>query len=367
MSDRFKPTAIARAERAGADLRRGLPVILNEAGGDFLVLAAEKADADTLSLLRERPGRVHLALTPERADTLKIRRYSEGAILVPVTPSMGLEDVIAAVDPADDLDHPLKGPYLAEREPAAARDAAVSGFALAKRARLLPALLLQPIATDDPLRADLLTVSAADIAGAAREDWEGLERVVAARLPIDAAENARIVAFRPRGSAAQEHFAIVVGEIDASKPVLVRLHSECFTGDLLGSLKCDCGPQLRGALARIGREGAGIVLYLAQEGRGIGLLNKLRAYHLQDQGFDTVEANVRLGFGIDERHFALAARMLRDLGVSRVRLLTNNPDKVAGLEAEDIAVEGRVPLVFTPNPHNEDYLRTKALKTGHLF
>jgi GTP cyclohydrolase II len=147
--------------------------------------------------------------------------------------------------------------------------------------------------------------------------------------------------------------------------VLVRLHSECFTGDLLGSLKCDCGDQLRGAIATIAAAGGGALLYLAQEGRGIGLINKLRAYRLQDQGFDTVEANERLGFEPDERLYGVAAKMLQLLGFKSIRLLTNNPLKVEALEAAGITVTERVPHAFPANPHNRGYLRTKAEKSGH--
>jgi GTP cyclohydrolase II len=145
------------------------------------------------------------------------------------------------------------------------------------------------------------------------------------------------------------------------------LHSECLTGDVLGSLKCDCGPQLHAAIRAIDAEGWGILLYLRQEGRGIGLVNKLRAYRLQDQGFDTVDANTRLGFAVDARDFGVAARMLRLLGQSRVRLLTNNPAKVAGLAAADVEVIERVPHVLPHNPHSERYLATKRDRTGHQF
>ena len=159
----------------------------------------------------------------------------------------------------------------------------------------------------------------------------------------------------------------MIGEPDISAPVLIRLHSECFTGDLLGSLKCDCGEQLKGAIEQIGNEGAGVLLYLAQEGRGIGLINKLRAYALQDQGFDTVEANQRLGFADDEREFLAAAEMLRQLGISKVRLLTNNPRKMAQLEEYGIEVAERVEHIFESNQYNERYLAIKAEKSGHLF
>jgi GTP cyclohydrolase II len=184
-----------------------------------------------------------------------------------------------------------------------------------------------------------------------------------ARLPIAQADKAEIVAFRSTGDPA-EHVALLIGQPTGAPP-LVRLHSECLTGDVLGSLKCDCGPQLGGAIEAIAASGWGILLYLRQEGRGIGLINKLRAYALQDQGFDTVDANLRLGFGDDERSFAVAALMLEALGQNAVRLLTNNPRKVAGLEAAGIAVAERVPLQRGRNPHNQAYLDTKRSRSGH--
>lgn len=161
--------------------------------------------------------------------------------------------------------------------------------------------------------------------------------------------------------------AIVIGEPDPADCVLVRVHSECFTGDLLGSLRCDCGDQLRGAIREIGEAGAGILLYLAQEGRGIGLINKLRAYTLQDAGLDTVDANLHLGYGPDERIYTPAAQILRELGVERVRLMTNNPDKVKALSSAGVEVVERVPHVFGSNEHNQAYLNTKATRSGHLF
>ena len=162
-----------------------------------------------------------------------------------------------------------------------------------------------------------------------------------------------------------DHVALTLGDMEGPDPVLVRVHSECLTGDVLGSLKCDCGPQLHEALHQIADAHWGILLYLRQEGRGIGLVNKLRAYALQDQGFDTVDANVRLGFAIDARDFSVAARMLDLLGVKDVRLLTNNPDKVAGLESAGIRVVERLPIILPANPHNERYLATKRDRTGH--
>jgi GTP cyclohydrolase II len=174
------------------------------------------------------------------------------------------------------------------------------------------------------------------------------------------------VAFRPLDGGT-EHLALKIGQIDFDQPVLVRLHSQCLTGDLLGSLRCDCGDQLQGAIKEINAAGGGILLYLAQEGRNIGLINKLRAYALQDQGLDTVDANLALGFDADERLYRPAAEMLRQLGVGSVRLMTNNPEKLGQLEACGIKIADRVAHVFPSNQHNERYLATKAQRSGHLF
>jgi GTP cyclohydrolase II len=195
---------------------------------------------------------------------------------------------------------------------------------------------------------------------------EALEPVSEARVPLAGAPETRIVTFRPADGGG-EHLAIVIGRPDPGKPVLTRLHSECLTGDLLGSLRCDCGDQLRGAIDALAQGGGGILLYLAQEGRGIGLVNKLRAYGLQDQGFDTVDANEQLGFDDDERVYQPAARMLRCLGFSRVRLLTNNPAKVGALVRHGIEVVERVQHSFPSNEHNWTYLQTKAKRSGHLL
>jgi GTP cyclohydrolase II len=193
-----------------------------------------------------------------------------------------------------------------------------------------------------------------------------VDPVSRARVPIAASEATRVHVFRP-ADGSEEHYAIEIGSPPRDKPVLARLHSACFTGDVIGSLKCDCGPQLNGALARMGAEGAGVLLYLNQEGRGIGLANKMRAYSLQDQGFDTVEANHRLGFEDDERDFRIGATILRRLGFSAVRLLTNNPRKVGMMQAAGVEVAERVPLMVGENPLNARYLATKAAKSGHLL
>ncbi|MBV8577926.1 MAG: GTP cyclohydrolase II, partial [Acetobacteraceae bacterium] len=193
-----------------------------------------------------------------------------------------------------------------------------------------------------------------------------LRRVAEARLPLDAAQDARLVAFRS-ADAGIEHLAILVGDPESAEAPLVRIHSECFTGDLLGSLRCDCGPQLRGAIRRMADEGAGALLYLAQEGRGIGLVNKLRAYALQDRGLDTLDANRALGWEADERDFQVAATMLEALNIRRIRLLTNNPRKLTAITSCGIDVVRREPLAYAPNGVNDHYLATKAQRFGHLL
>jgi GTP cyclohydrolase II len=203
---------------------------------------------------------------------------------------------------------------------------------------------------------------AAPLTGAASP----LHSVVSARLPMAVSQAGRVHVFRPEDGG-EEHYAIEIGAPARDAPVLARLHSACFTGDLMGSLKCDCGPQLRAALAQMGTEGSGILLYLNQEGRGIGLANKMRAYSLQDQGFDTVEANHRLGFEDDERDFAIGAGILRKLGFHAIRLMTNNPAKVAMMQANGLDVVERVPLQVGKTKENSAYLATKAAKSGHLL
>ena len=343
--------------RAADELKRGRPVAID----GVAVLAVELADEAALAKFEARRGRADLLLSHPRAALLNIVNQLAGAagpVRVRRSAWMDVSETLAAADPVRDLETPLKGPYQTLPLGDAAGPAAAA-IRLAKLAGLLPALYL--IAGD--AGADALSVTAEEVLGY-REAHE-LRLVTRARLPLDAAEDTEIVAFRGTGGG-PEHLAIVVGDPPRDRPVLVRLHSACLTGDVLGSLKCDCGPQLRAALDAIAQEGAGILLYLQQEGRGIGLVNKLRAYALQDQGFDTVDANLRLGFEIDERDFGLAARMLELLGVTRVRLLTNNPAKVAGIEAEGVTVIERVAHHAGEGAHNAGYLATKRARTGHL-
>lgn len=345
MSD---PRAAARAIDAA---RRGWPVRI----GALTLLAVETADDARLAAFD--PGSTaDLLISASRAATLKLANQIEAAqpekpVVVARAPWLDLPAARALADPALDLATPLKGPYRAL--PVAHPEDAAAALELARLAGLLPAFFTGGAGAEaQAAPADLLAYDdPADLVIAAR-----------ARLPVAAAETAEIVAFRGSGHAA-EHVALVIGTPDGAPP-LVRLHSECLTGDALGSLKCDCGPQLGQALAAIAASW-GILLYLRQEGRGIGLVNKLRAYELQDQGFDTVDANLRLGFAIDARDYRTAARMLDLLGQKRIRLLTNNPAKVDRLSAQGIEIAERVPHVMTPTPHNARYLQTKKDRTGH--
>ncbi|MFV0514656.1 MAG: GTP cyclohydrolase II, partial [Jhaorihella sp.] len=321
--------------------------------------------AERLAALRALGGRSVVAITARRAETLRARAYDGDLARVILPDDAGADWVRAVADPADDLTVPMKGPLLAERE----GDARLHRLALflVKSARLLPAAVVSPVA-DGAGFAAAHGLTAIDSGRAAPHLTVSspLHEVVSARLPMQVSEAGRLHVFRPEDGG-EEHFAMEIGRPDRSRPVLARLHSACFTGDLMGSLKCDCGPQLRAALAQMGAEGAGILLYLNQEGRGIGLANKMRAYSLQDQGFDTVEANHRLGFEDDERDFRLGSDILRAMGFSAVRLLTNNPAKIAMMRKCGIEVVERVPLKAGETAHNRAYLATKAAKSGHLL
>lgn len=345
MSDR----AVARAIDA---LRRGWPVAI----GPFTLLAIETADAGQLAAF-DPEGHADVLLSASRAETLKLANQRDAAnpghaVRIERAPWLDFDTATALADPARDLATPLKGPFRAM--PVGDQASADAALELARIAGVLPAFFALEAAARDAL-------APADIN--AFSDPARLRIATRTRLPVEADERAEIVAFRT-DDGGDMHVALILGQPDGTPP-LVRLHSECLTGDVLGSLKCDCGPQLHAALDEIAGAGWGILLYLRQEGRGIGLINKLRAYALQDQGFDTVDANTRLGFRVDARDFRIAARMLELLGQRRIRLLTNNPNKVAELQKAGIDVVERVPHRVASNPHNEKYLATKRDRTGH--
>lgn len=307
-----------------------------------------------------------MLISAARAATLRLANQREAAephapVLIRAAEPFDLASARTLADPALDLRYPMKGPFVAE--PLAWAGAAAAAMDMARLAGILPAFLVNPDGVGEAQ-----SVSADDLTE--WSDTAALSIAARARLPVAAAEDAEIIAFRSADDL-REHVALVIGARSGDRAPLVRLHSECLTGDILGSLKCDCGPQLDAALEAMAAEartgGWGVLLYLRQEGRGIGLINKLRAYQLQDQGFDTVDANNRLGLPTEARDFPVAARMLDLLGVGAIRLMTNNPAKVDALSAAGVTVAERVPHQLPANPHNARYLDTKRDRTGHLL
>jgi GTP cyclohydrolase II len=342
-----------QAARAIDALRRGWPFRVEGKDGALDLIAVESARDETLAEFASRD----VLLSGERAVTLKLTNQRVAATPGPVRLANAADTVAAALaiaDPALDLAHPLKGPF--RTIATGGESAAAAAMTMARHAGLLPAFFVREALGDAETGCTVGDV-------AALLDPGRLEVAARARLPVEASESAEIIAFRSPEEAS-DHVALVIGKRDGNPPV-VRLHSECLTGDVLGSLKCDCGPQLHAALHAMADAPWGVLLYLRQEGRGIGLVNKLRAYALQDQGYDTVDANLRLGFPVEARDFAIAGRMLELLSISRIRLMTNNPEKVARLEKEGVEVVERLPLALPTNKYNEQYLATKRDRTGH--
>ena len=340
-------------ERAIAALRAGRPVAV----GATNILSVETGTEAALDLL-DPQGEAPILLSGERAAALGLGNLREAgdrkhAVQIHRSDWLARDTARSLADPSLDFDRGPLGPLTAEPVRCPAEAEAI--LTLARLAGVLPALWL----VEGEAQA---SATPGDIMDAVHAPQVRL--VTRARLPVEGIEETQIVAFRDSGTG-EDHVALLVGAF-GGQPPLVRLHSECLTGDVFGSLKCDCGPQLKEALRLIAAAGGGVLLYLRQEGRGIGLANKLRAYALQDRGLDTIEANLRLGFADDERGYGVAAAMLRALGVDEVRLLTNNPAKVAGLEAAGISVAERVAHHMPTNPHNADYIATKKAKSGHL-
>ncbi len=368
-------------DRALAELRRGATVLVECQNGEAaLVQAAEVVSDDRLRRLAELAGTdPMLLLTQRRATALGLEAIDSNAaqhvdqlsghVVALALGGRTAARVIALSDPTAQQDDFLRQAVRVDL-PGALGAAAIE---LSKLARLLPAALLAHLSDEHKQeignrarRHDIMVVSAEEVGRYREACARSLSKVAEARVPLEGAENTRIIAFRPPDGGT-EHMAMVIGNPDPNSAVLLRVHSECFTGDLLASLRCDCGDQLRGAIRTIGAAGEGLILYLTQEGRGIGLVNKLRAYALQDRGADTAAANETLGFDADERIYLPAAEILRQLGFSRVRLLTNNPGKVEALTRCDITVEERVPHSFPSNGHNAFYLETKARRFGHMI
>jgi len=393
---------LATVEQAVEALRKGRMIIVvddedRENEGD-LVLAADKATPELVNfMLREARGLLCVPLPRERARELGLKAMieppedsHETAFTISVDARWGVSTGISAADRTRTilvLADPDTGPEDLARPghvfPLIARDGGVLRRAghteatvdLCRLAGLAPVGVICEIMNEDGSMARLPDLVAfgerhglpiltiADLIAHRKRREKLIERVCDAEMPT-ASGRFRIFTFRDILTS-QEHVALVKGDVSGDDPILVRVHSECLTGDALGSLRCDCGDQLRSALATIEREGRGVVLYMRQEGRGIGLLGKMCAYHLQDQGLDTVEANLQLGYPADLREYGIGAQMLVDLGVKKIRLLTNNPRKVAGLAGYGLTIMDTVPIEVEPNPFNVRYLRAKKEKLGH--
>jgi 3,4-dihydroxy 2-butanone 4-phosphate synthase/GTP cyclohydrolase II len=393
----------ASIEEAIEDIRQGKFVVVVDAPdreneGD-LTIAAQFATPDAINFMATHGrGLICLCLTPERCDELGLRPMEQARNESPfgtafttsiearegVTTGISAADrsrtIQVAIDPTkgpDDLVQPghvfpLRARPGGVLQRAGQTEAAVD---LARLAGLIPAGVVCEVMNDDGTMArvpDLIPycrrhglkmITIADLIEYRRRTEKLVERVTAVRLPTEYGEFTAI-AFREKLTG-KHHVALVRGEVAGKENVLVRVHSECLTGDVFHSLRCDCGEQLELALARIGREEHGVLLYMAQEGRGIGLLNKLRAYELQERGLDTVEANLELGFPADSREYGIGYQILADLGLSTIRLLTNNPRKMEGSESYGLRVVEQVPIEVPPNAENRRYLQAKRDKLGH--
>jgi GTP cyclohydrolase II len=350
-------------DRAVDELRRGRAVQVRDGARGLVIAAIEPMQPPLFArLVAAGAERAVLLVTAERAVAARLGRQLSGPVAVhfPTGTSLDTLRSIAGVSGAAPVD---VGALDADHSPPGAALAA-AGFQLAKAGRLVPALVGFDTGAD--YVPGVLAINLVDVVHhAPRFGHHALQLLSRARVPLTEAVDSEIAVFRDEHSLA-EHVAVVIGKPDSANAVPVRLHSACLTGDLLGSLRCDCGEQLRTAVKRIGKLGGGVLLYLDQEGRGIGLPNKLRAYVLQDGGLDTVDADRHLGFLADERSYEVAAALLHALKVTRIRLLTNNPQKISALRDHGIEVVGRMPLVATTNRHNERYLRAKQQRAGHL-
>jgi GTP cyclohydrolase II len=353
--------AALAVDRAIMELRRGRSIAIEDGERTLIVAALEAASEALLELMLTASATTVLLVTTERAQAAGLN----GAIIGPVAIATRRAGDLAALRAyggmaglPDEFDAELKVGTWNGSKPLAS-----AGFKLAKAGRLIPALV--GFEVDRFEDSSVAKVTLAAIRGRSDLARRGLIRISESRLPLTDAENTSITLFRDEHSDS-EHVAVVIGEPAGSAAVPVRLHSACLTGDVLGSLRCDCGEQLHTAVRRIAELGAGVLLYLDQEGRGIGLANKLRAYSIQDSGLDTLDADRHLGFSADERTYDVAVAMLQELGITRVELMTNNPQKISALREHGIDVIGRLPLVASTNLHNENYLRAKREKAGHL-
>jgi GTP cyclohydrolase II len=355
--------ALLIMDRAVGEMRRGRAIHVVDGSHGVVAAAVEAVHGRLLKRLQAAAsGSLTLFITAERARAGGFSAAAVGSpVAVPLTDGTELEElrflgglssgVRAARFNARVNGHSHCGTV------------AIAGLRIAKAGRLLPALV--GFETSESVHDGVLKISVEDVERHLQAVLHSLKRTSQAFVPLDGALQSEIVLFRDEHGLS-EHVAVVIGTPDKSSAVPVRLHSACLTGDLLGSLRCDCGEQLRAAVGRIAALGGGVLLYLDQEGRGIGLPNKLRAYALQDAGLDTLDADRHLGFLADERNYDVAAALLRELGIRRVQLLTNNPQKISALREHGIDVAGRLPLVAAANSHNERYLKAKLERAGHL-
>ena len=358
--------------RAIADLRRGGMVLLRGDNGDTsLICAAEQVTPSKLKTLSSAAASSpYLLIPPNRARAIGLDPKAESSACSILLPSrLGVETILGLVGNTPLPKKDLSLTVLGEKKGSMAE----AILMLMLQARLLPAAITSHISRDNEREihasADVLIVEEAAVREFKFNQAMSLHEVARAKLPLADAEQTEIALFRPEDGGL-EHFALLVHPNaggDIAKPPLVRVHSQCVTGDILGSLKCDCGNQLRKAIKQMAASSGGALIYLAQEGRDIGLVNKIRAYALQDDGLDTVDANHALGFETDHRYFLPAAEMLRQLGYDKIKLLTNNPEKIQQLEQAGINITERVKIVAGLNPHNERYLDTKKKRTGHMI
>jgi GTP cyclohydrolase II len=343
-------------ERAIAEFRAGRPVLLKMKDGIRIILPAEDLDEESSRLFASvMAGPIRLVITGPRLQTMGAVAPAEaGAILLSHLDIQHVHDLILAPD--KNLDTPVL-PLLAEEK---------ASLELARLSLMLPAVLTAPANEKSVLHPFYLQVTPEAVLSYRNTRLLDIHITGRAPVPLEGAPETEFVVFRG-GEGMHDQIAILVGKPDVSQPVTVRLHSACLTGDLFGSLKCDCGDQLRGTTRWMSEHGGGILLYLDQEGRGNGIANKMRAYALQAKGFDTFDADAALGFGPDQRNFDYAATMLKLLGVSAVRLMTNNPAKIAALEAAQIKVVADVRIKGRMTEENIGYLATKRDKAGHMF
>ncbi len=350
--------ATLTVERAMSELRRGCAVDVVHGGAARRVVALETLGAELLArLVASSPGSPTLLISEHRARVLGLIASSGVEISVP-------NPILYELQAAAGLRGSSFPDWVVNTAGTSASDPSIgAALRLAVNARLVPAML--SISRNAPAPEQVLEVTAEAVAAYMNEGRHRLKRVSQASVPMEGHADCALVLYRD-SSIDAEHVAVLIGKPSPGETALVRLHSSCLTGDLLGSLRCDCGEQLRSSVGRIAAAGGGVLLYLAQEGRGIGLANKLRAYALQDAGLDTIDADRHLGFSADERGYQAAAAMLRDLGLTRIRLMTNNPAKVAALRTEGIDLVDHVTLQSSVNPHNERYLQAKRKRAGHL-